>query len=390
MLILDKEERIGVGLMSGTSADGIDAALVKLSGDSHVELLAYHEEKFSKEDRERIFDLFDCEKATVRLAGAMNFRLGQLFADAALHVIEKAGMKPEDVDFIASHGQTIWHSPDGEDGVPYTVQIGEGAVIAEKTGIMTISDFRVADVAAHGQGAPLVPWSETKLYSRKDETVLLQNIGGIGNMTVLPAGRAEKTFAFDTGPGNMIIDAAINLLTDGKLQYDDHGACAKEGKVCFGLLNVWLQDDYYRLPLPKSTGRERFGLQYTKRLLRDAKENGLTMADTLATMTMLTAKSIADGYERYVHGQYPAKQLIVGGGGSHNDTMLSMLRDLFSCHGIAVCTQEDLGFSSEAKEAVAFAMMGDCCLRGESNTLPLVTGADHAVIMGKISLPPVL
>ena len=375
--------------MSGTSADGIDAALVQLSDENHVKLIAYHEEKYSQEDRNRIFDLFDCEKATVRRAGAMNFRLGELFADAALHVIEQAGMKPENVDFIASHGQTIWHSPDGEDGYPYTVQIGEGAVIAEKTGILTVSDFRVADVAAHGQGAPLVPWSETRLYSKQEETVLLQNIGGIGNMTVLPAGCTEKTFAFDTGPGNMIIDAAMYHLSDGKLQFDNHGGWAKQGNVCFELLDSWMQDDYYQLPLPKSTGRERFGMQYTKRLVKEATEKGLSPQDIIATMTMLTAKSIADGYERYVRDLFPAKQLIIGGGGSRNDTMLCMLKDLFSRYGISVCTQEDLGFSSEAKEAVAFAMMGDCCLRGETNTLPLVTGADHAVIMGKISLPPI-
>ena len=387
MRLMDKEVRLGAGLMSGTSVDGIDAALVRLTGDSKVELIAYLEEQYQEEDRQKIFALFQGDRATVRQAGEMNFRMGHLFAQAALHVIRKAGMDPKDVDFIASHGQTIWHSPNGEDGTPYTVQIGEGAVIAEETGIVTVSDFRVADVAAKGQGAPLVPWSETRLYARDDQTVLLQNIGGIGNMTVLPAGDPAHTFAFDTGPGNMIVDAAMQIISGGQLRFDDNGAFAARGRVCEPLLVKWMQDAYYTLPLPKSTGREHFGVQYTRDLLKEAKEMNLSDEDAVATMTMLTARSIADAYDRYVHVQYPAKLLIVGGGGSRNAAMMAMLREELGKRGVDVCTQESLGFSSDAKEAIAFAMMGDCCLRGICNSLPAVTGAKHPVVMGKISLP---
>ena len=213
-----KEVRHVVGMMSGTSVDGVDAALVEISGtdsEPKVKLLAFENKPYPPQVREKIFSLFTPANATVDKVGYMNFLLGEIYAKSALSVIEKAGMKPEEIDVIGSHGQTIWHAPipESPDGIPvaYTVQIGEGSVIAERTGILTVSDFRVADMAAGGQGAPLVPFSEYLLYRREKETILLQNIGGIGNMTVMPAGaKPRDVFAFDTGPGNMIIDAVIS------------------------------------------------------------------------------------------------------------------------------------------------------------------------------------
>lgn len=390
-----KEVRRVVGMMSGTSVDGVDAALVEIRGtdsEPKVKLLAFENKPYPPQVREKIFSLFTPANATVDKVGYMNFLLGEIYAKSALSVIEKAGMKPEEIDVIGSHGQTIWHAPipESPDGIPvaYTVQIGEGSVIAERTGILTVSDFRVADMAAGGQGAPLVPFSEYLLYRREKETILLQNIGGIGNMTVMPAGaKPRDVFAFDTGPGNMIIDAVISAVTGGEKTYDTGGETAVKGKVCNALLDILKEEPYYRQPLPKTTGREHFGVQYTEKILSWWKENPIPVEDLLATVTDLTAYSIADAYERYVLPKYQASEIIVGGGGSYNATLLRFMKERFAPHGVAVRTQEDLGLSSDAKEAVAFALMADCCMRGKANTLPSVTGAEHPAVMGKISQP---
>lgn len=390
-----KEVRHVVGMMSGTSVDGVDAALVEISGtdsEPKVKLLAFENKPYPPQVREKIFSLFTPANATVDKVGYMNFLLGEIYAKSALSVIEKAGMKPEEIDVIGSHGQTIWHAPipESPDGIPvaYTVQIGEGSVIAERTGILTVSDFRVADMAAGGQGAPLVPFSEYLLYRRENETILLQNIGGIGNMTVMPAGaKPRDVFAFDTGPGNMIIDAVISAVTGGEKTYDAGGETAAKGRVCNALLDILKEEPYYRQPLPKTTGREHFGVQYTEKILSWWKENPIPVEDLLATVTDLTAYSIADAYERYVLPKYRASEIIVGGGGSYNATLLRFMKERFAPHGVAVRTQEDLGLSSDAKEAVAFALMADCCMRGKANTLPSVTGAEHPAVMGKISQP---
>ena len=390
-----KEVRRVVGMMSGTSVDGVDAALVEISGtdsEPKVKLLAFENKPYPPQVREKIFSLFTPANATVDKVGYMNFLLGEIYAKSALSVIEKAGMKPEKIDVIGSHGQTIWHAPipESPDGIPvaYTVQIGEGSVIAERTGILTVSDFRVADMAAGGQGAPLVPFSEYLLYRREKETILLQNIGGIGNMTVMPAGaKPRDVFAFDTGPGNMIIDAVISAVTGGEKTYDAGGETAAKGRVCNALLDILKEESYYRQPLPKTTGREHFGVQYTEKILSWWKENPIPVEDLRATVTDLTAYSIADAYERYVLPKYRASEIIVGGGGSYNATLLRFMKEHFAPHGVAVRTQEDLGLSSDAKEAVAFALMADCCMRGKANTLPSVTGAEHPAVMGKISQP---
>ncbi|WP_251205263.1 anhydro-N-acetylmuramic acid kinase [Acetatifactor aquisgranensis] len=384
-----------VGMMSGTSVDGVDAALVEIrqnDGSLQIKLLAFENNPYPEAVREQIFALFRPETATVDKIGYMNFLLGEIYAQSALSVIEKAGLTPADVDFVGSHGQTIWHEPVpcGRDGWPvrYTVQIGEGSVIANRTGLVTVSDFRVADMAAGGQGAPLVPFSEYLLYRREDETLLLQNIGGIGNMTVMPASaKPEEVCAFDTGPGNMIIDAVISALTKGAKAFDDGGVFGAKGTVNEELLALLRQEPYYTRPLPKTTGRELFGTQYTAKILSWQGAHRIPEADLVATVTDLTAWSIENAYEQYVLPKYRASKLVVGGGGSYNKTLLGFLQKRFAPYGVEVQTQEDLGFSSDAKEAVAFALLADRCVRGLPNTLPSVTGAEKPVVMGKISLP---
>ena len=394
--IRKKPVRRVVGLMSGTSVDGIDAALVEIGGIDEipeVRLLAFEDRPWPEGVREQIFPLFRPETATVDKIGYMNFLMGEIYAQSVASVVEKAGLTLADIDLIGSHGQTIWHAPEPceKDGFPvrFTVQIGEGAVIAARTGVTTVSDFRVADMAVGGQGAPLVPFSEYLLYRRPGTTILLQNIGGIGNMTVLPGDEGpEAVYAFDTGPGNMIIDAVVSALTGGEKTYDAGGAMAAEGRVDRELLAVLQQDAYYTMPLPKTTGRERFGVQYVGQILEYQRIHGLSNADLLATVTDLTAWSIVDAYARYVLPKRQATELVVGGGGSYNVTLLGFLRERFASYGVKVRTQEDLGWSSDAKEAVAFAILADCCVREKPNVLPSVTGADRAAVMGKISLPP--
>ena len=363
-----------VGMMSGTSVDGVDAALIELSregGAPRVKLLAFENIPYPQGVRERVFELFRPETSTVDKIGYMNFLLGELYARAALSVIAKAGLTSADVDLIGSHGQTIWHEPEVRetDGLPirYTVQIGEGAVIAARTGIPTVSDFRVADMAVGGQGAPLVPFSEYLLYRREDESILLQNIGGIGNM---------------------IIDAVAAAISGGRLKCDVNGGIAARGKVDEELLARLQKDEYYARRPPKTTGRERFGTQYAQRILDDRARHPISDEDLLATVTYLTAWSIFDACERFALPVCKPAELIVGGGGSYNKTLLKDLSGLFGTRGIAVRTQEDLGFNSDAKEAVAFALMADCFVRGEANVLPSVTGASAASVMGKLSLPP--
>lgn len=389
-----KSPRYVVGLMSGTSVDGIDAALVEISGvvpEIRVKLCAFENSKFEPKLLKEIFELFDPKAATVDKVGYMNFLLGELFAQAALNVIKKAGLEPKDVAAIGSHGQTIWHAPipEDKDGFPIrcTVQIGEGAVISARTGIPCVSDFRVADMAVGGQGAPLVPFTEYLLYRKPDKTVLLQNIGGIGNITVLPANCSpSQVFAFDTGPGNMIIDGMVNRLYDGKLNMDAGGEIAKKGSVHDGLLHLLQAEEYFSLPLPKTTGRELFGNQFVERILSYVREHSIKNEDAVATVTYLTAWSIGDAYRRYIKKRYQADCLLIGGGGSYNQTLVHWIAEELEKESIEVLTQEQLGGNSDAKEAVAFAVLADCTMCGRANSLPKVTGAAKETMMGKISL----
>ena len=386
-----------VGLMSGTSVDGIDAAVIEVCPIHEgkqaiaVRLLAFENTSFPEKVRDEIFALFNPANATVDKVGAMNMWLGELYADAALSVIKQSGLLPSQIAAIGSHGQTIYHAPEAHwvDGynLHCTVQIGDGAVIANRTAIATVTDFRVADMAMGGQGAPLVPFTEYLLYTNEAKTLLLQNIGGIGNITVLPAkALPSDVFAFDTGPGNMIIDGLVSELFE-PMTMDVGGEIAAQGTVINELL-CWLkEDEYYTQALPKSTGRERFGKQYVAKIIAMMNNKGWKAVDVIATATYLTAWSIVDSYERFIAPKHRAQQLLIGGGGSYNGTLLSNLKQLFAPHQIEVLTQEDIGGNSDAKEAIAFALLAYYTMEGVANNIPQVTGASAPVVMGKISLP---
>lgn len=379
-----------LGLMSGTSLDGVDAALVRIEGcgtDTKMELLHYGCIPFPEGLKERIFALFQ-DRITAAELCHMNFLLGEVFADAALTEIRQAeretGISLYDLDLIASHGQTIYHIPEPVEDLGYdirsTLQIGEGAVIARRTNTITISDFRVMDMAAGGQGAPLVPYADFLLYRRNDRTVALQNIGGISNITILPQGcTAGDVIAFDTGPGNMIIDEFVRIWTNGCKEYDPDGVYAKRGTVNEAMLAELMTHPYLKKPYPKTTGREMFGASFAHAVWDRWRDTGVAEADMIATATAFTAESIVLSAR-----PFHINELIVGGGGARNLTLMDMLRRALP--GVYVCTQEDLGFNGDAKEAAAFAILANETIHGNPNDLISVTGAVSPQIMGKINL----
>lgn len=375
-----------VGLMSGTSLDGVDAALIEVEGGippTKWRQLAFYTRPYNDEERARLLALMSPRLQLAELVRA-NVWLGEIFADAAQSVIAAAGMTPAEIDAVASHGQTIWHEPPHDARQGATLQLGEPAVIAERTGVLTVANFRPRDMAAGGQGAPLVPFADYLLFRSDTQTVAVQNIGGIANVTYLPRGaRSTGVIAFDTGPGNMIIDALVAHYTDGRQTYDRDGAMAAAGHVHPELLAQLLAHPYLPQPPPKSTGRELFGQAFSAQIPELARSCNLRPEDVVATVTDFTAASIADAYTRFLFPHGVPDVVIIGGGGSLNPTLLAMLARRLP--GVRVCVHEDFGISSEAKEAIAFALLGHATLCGVPSNLPSVTGAAHPVILGTIT-----
>ncbi len=386
----EKPSKLVIGLMSGTSADGIDAALVRIEGsgsETRVEPVAFVSLPYEEAFRSSLLELAQGGIGGSRELCLMNFRLGRLLAEASLAVCEKAKLQPKDVDLIGSHGHTFYHQPSPVEylggPVTATLQLGEASFLNEAFGCPVVSDFRVRDMAAGGQGAPLVPYTEYLLYRSESETIALQNIGGIGNVTLLPkACSAEDVIAFDTGPGNMVIDALVRRFTGGRKSYDRDGKMAGRGRVSGSLLEeIAAGDEYLSLLPPKTTGRERYGNAFVDDVLERAKMLSLPQEDIVATLTAYTARSIAASLRDFCPERID--KLVVGGGGSRNQTLLSFLRkELAPC---PVLTQEDLGLDSDSKEAVAFAVLANEAVEGLANSLPRVTGARHPVVMGKVS-----
>ncbi len=373
-----------IGLISGTSADGIDAAVVDIRGappQLSVGLRSFTFVPFSAAQRQQIFALFDPQTSHVDSICQMNFLIGEWFAAAAQQAMAEAGLLPADIAAIASHGQTIYHCMEPNTPVRSTLQIGEAAVIAGRTGITTVADFRVADIVAGGQGAPMVSYVDWLLYRHPQKTRGLQNIGGIGNVTYLPAGDdAQGTLSFDTGPGNMIIDYMAQRLTNGAQTFDRDGRLAAQGQVSQSLLATLMEHPYFSQPLPKTAGREQFGVFFAEQVWEQGRELGLNELDLITTVTAFTAASIADSYRRFLPAM--PDEVIVGGGGASNPVLLDMLRKELA--PARVLRQEDLGFSSDAKEAMAFAILAYETLHGRPGNLPSCTFARHPVVLGKI------
>ncbi len=390
LTLLEKASRLVVGIMSGTSADGVDVALCRITGhgtDSKVEQLAFYFQPFAPEVREEILRLASGKPAFAEDFCKVNFLLGEVYADAVEAMCAQQGLACSDIDLIGSHGQTLWHIPQPEEHLGHTfrstLQLGECSVLAQRFGCPVVGDFRVRDMAADGLGAPLVPYSEYLIYRSKTECVALQNIGGIGNITCLPPDCAmEDVFAFDTGPGNMVIDAVYAALTRGEKTYDAGGAYAAAGAVDTGLMDMLMADPYLTRQPPKTTGREYYGPAYVQKILDYAAAHRISGPDLMATVTDFTAQAIRLSVERF----FPVRpdRLIIGGGGSLNKTLVAdIAKALPDCR---VMTNEEMGYDSNAKEAVAFAVLANETLFAEANNVPTVTGAKNPVVMGKISL----
>lgn len=375
-----------VGLMSGTSADGIDAALCDISGTPpaiSARVLHACVSPFSAEFRNRIHAACDPQTSRVDELCQLSFELGERFADAALQVIKAAGYMPSEIDLIGSHGQTVWHMVQPDGSVSATLQITEAAVLAERTGITTISNFRTRDVAAGGQGAPLTSYADWLLLRHPQRWRAVQNIGGMGNVTFLPPLSDTKSppLAFDTGPGNALIDGVVLVLSNGMMGWDSDGAMAKRGRIDEEWLERLDSHPYYMRPPPKTTGRELFGSEMAAELAAEGKFRGLDDASIVATVTALTATSIARSYQQFAPA--PIDEIILGGGGRHNSALIDMLRGMLP--GVEILTHEDLGLDSDNKEALVFALLAHETWYARPGSSPALTGVRHPVILGQIT-----
>lgn len=367
-----------IGLMSGTSLDGITAAVVRFtegaSGSVSAELLAFTGREYTAEVRARLARALTGSSPAEYTR--LNFELGEWLAEAAIGAMAEAGVARSEIAAIASHGQSIWHEPGHS-----TWQTGESAVIAERTKIDVISDFRVRDMAAGGHGAPLVPMADAMLFSDPTRWRGLQNLGGIGNVSVVPpGGDLRGVRAFDTGPGCGVIDKVVRTLRP-ELAFDRNGEMASKGKPVGSVVDRLLDDEYFRTPPPKSTGPELFSQKYTDVLIGACRSEspGCTDEDVVATAVSLTARSIADSYERFI--AEPVTEIFVSGGGAKNPALVRAIRE-------AVAPREVLDFDAtffdgEAKEAVAFALLGYLHLSGRPGNVPGATGASGPRILGK-------
>lgn len=384
-----QDEKYAIGLMSGTSMDGIDAVLISIKGtglNTTYKQLGFITLAYSSDEKKELLNLASGNTGGSKTLLKMDVYLGKKFRDAAVLLCNKSCINKNEINFIGSSGHTFYHLPvktkylDKE--VQGSFQLGEPSFLNEEFNIPVVSDFRVRDMAAGGQGAPLVPYTEYILFRSATENIALQNIGGIGNITILEKNcDSNQVKAFDTGPGNMIIDNLISIFTNGKLSYDEDAKIAKKGSLNQNLLDYLLDDDYLYLEIPKSTGREKYNNEYVNNILQYSKKRQIPFEDIIHTVTFFTAKTIEIGINNFAKTNLD--KLIIGGGGSHNPVIIKSLKSLLPT--VKILTFEDIGLNSDSKEAVAFAILANETINGITNNLTSVTGAKHPVIMGKIS-----
>ena len=369
-------ETLAIGLMSGTSLDGVSAALVRISGTApDVALLAFHQEPYDARERGQIIDAI--ARGGARDLAVLHVALAERFAGAALQLLASAKTAPRQLSFVASHGQTIWHEPGKA-----TLQLGDPAVIAERVGVRVVSDFRARDVAAGGQGAPLVPLADVMLFGDPERGRLLLNLGGMANVTWVPRrGVLDGALAFDTGPGVAVIDAVVRRL-DPDAPYDRDGERARRGRPAVKVLEALLADAFFSRPPPKSTGREMFGMAYADRLVEQVRAAGGSDNDAVATACALTVESIARALERWTPVA-PDADLVISGGGARNPALVEMLAARVRPRPVVGFDQRF--FDGDAKEAVAFAFLGWLTVNARPGNLPAATGARGPRILGHVT-----
>lgn len=389
--LLGKSERLVAGLMSGTSGDGVDCAVIHARGSGSllgVEVLSFVSLPYPAPVRKAVLENSERDTSSVEAISQLNFRLAYEFEKCVRAACEAAGIAQRALELVGSHGQTIHHLPDAVEfagaATRSTLQVGDPSVLANLLGVPVVGDFRVADMALGGQGAPLVPYGDYVLFRHNEEDRILLNVGGIANITILEAGTSpEAVIAFDTGPGNMLIDGVVQKRFGRP--FDEGGALGAKGRVHTELLDLMLEDEYYKRRPPKSTGRERFGSAYLDALLLRADSLDCSDADTVATATELTARTIVDAIRKFTSFAGSGFQLVVGGGGSHNSLLMSRLASHLP--QATVMKTDELGIMADAREAVCFAVIAHETLNQHPASIAAVTGARHSAILGKICLP---
>jgi anhydro-N-acetylmuramic acid kinase len=374
------------GIMSGTSLDGIDVAIVDITGSgfkAKINVVTSHSVPYPRQIREALLAMANTSAFTGDIS-RLNFLLGELYAEALEETAERADIPLESIKLIGCHGQTIFHEGQGSQflgkKVASTFQIGESSVISERTGIDVISNFRERDVAAGGYGAPLVPYLDYMLIRHRGRGRVAVNIGGIANLTAIPPNTStDRVIAFDTGPGNMIIDQLVTRITAGQQTYDRDGAMAAAGEIDPKLLAKLLRDKYFRARPPKTAGREQYGAEFVSRLL----DTELSSEDLVATATALTAESIASAVRNFVLPDMRVDEIFVSGGGTHNPTLMGMLRKAMD--PIPVMETTEVGLDVDAKEAIAFAVMAYETAHCRPSNVPMATGAKRPVVLGKVT-----
>lgn len=394
-----KEHRL-IGIMSGTSFDGVDAVLVLIALDEAGKIASLRMEghfsvPYSQEFQRRLLKLCSPETARVDELVYAHAALAEWYAAAVHGLLNASGRKADSIDALCLHGQTVWHAPNaavfpGPDGTMIeargTLQIGSAPILSERTGIPVVHDFRSRDMAAGGEGAPLAPFVDALLFGSAGKGCIVQNIGGIGNATVIPAGAGnEAVFAFDTGPGNMVMDELAKLFSDGRLSFDEDGKMAGKGRVSQALLDPFLKDPYFSRKPPKSTGREIYGGEFAAEFARQGRALGLSDFDIMASAAAFTAETIIRAYRDFVFPIVSIDEVVVGGGGALNPSLMAMIRERLPA-GTALMSTADRGIPVLAREAIAFAVLGHESLMGHASNLPAVTGAGREVILGCLTL----
>ncbi|MFQ5649485.1 MAG: anhydro-N-acetylmuramic acid kinase [bacterium] len=390
LTLLHKSEKLAIGLISGTSLDGVDAALVTLENhglETEIELLHFLTFPYPDGLREKVMDCSSPGSGTVDEICRLNFVLAEVFADAALAVLQAANVAPGDVDFIGSHGQTVHHLPNEHTSFGYpirsTLQLAEPSVIAKRTGILTVADFRPADMALGGQGAPLVPLFDFIVFRSPQKNRALVNIGGIANLTILKTnGTLEDLLAYDAGPGNMVVDYLMQAFFGRP--YDADGKTALQGEVSVLLMDWALEHPYFKLMPPKATGRETFGAAFADRFRRQGEKLKLGAESIITTAAELTARTIWQSYQNDVAPETRLDEFVVSGGGAKNQYIMDRLGKLAG--DINVYSIDKLGIPSDAKEAICFAVLANETLSGNPGNVPGATGARAATVLGKICL----
>ncbi len=385
------EKRLVLGMMSGTSCDGISCALIEVKGlreEKKIKFIGHHQYPYPREIKEKIFQVYPPNSFKVKDLVRLHHLIGEIFSEAGLELLKKLNIKKEELFAISAQGPILYYDPPSEENnyQGAHMEIGESAVIADRLETITVMDLRAADIAGGGHGAPLSLYVDYILFKDNNINRAVQNIGGIANVTFLPKDISWNSLkSFDCGPGNILIDYAVKYFTKGEWDYDPDGSIAKKGKIDKEILSNLLNHPYIKRKPPKTTGRELFGEEFLKEVFEMVEKN-LSPEDIIATLTVFTVEAIAYNYEKFYPKGYELQEVIVGGGGTYNKTMMEWLKKRL--YPVKVKTNEDFGIPNDAREGITWAILADEMLFGIPNNVPSTSGSKYPVLGGKISLPP--